>query len=563
MLRFIELNQDKSPKTDYSVTYPTMDNLENAGLMLNNDVVLIDFDGDNKEKEKWIIEQLKLNYPTLTIKTDKGYHFYYSKPSDIIIKSKSDVITVGGFQCDYKTGNQYAIVKRYGKERERNQELTLTDLPELPQILYPINLKTNLSNMSEGDGRNDGIFTHLCCVRQKYHNIKIEELGEYINNNIFSMPLNHRELNSTINSVLSRKIESKVNNSPLEIISALELKNTTIKPIRFIVEDMLPQGLNLICSPPKYGKSWLMLDLCLSVASGEKFLNHNTNQCQCLYLALEDSKYRLKDRMIKVLNGKEPSPNFDFSIKCDSLNNNLINQLNEYIIKKPTTGLIVIDTLQKIRGNSSKSDSAYGNDYKELGMLKSFADEKDICILLVHHLRKMGDSGDVFSRISGTNAIMGASDTIFILDREKRTDNDTVLSMTGRDIEENEYIIQFDKSIFKWRLIGGLEAENQRKQFMIYESNPIVITIKDLLKDKNKYVGTASEILDRYIELFGEDEDLKPSNLSKKIKEVSQLLLIYDGITYEAPPKNGKGGIRPHKFTYKIDFSEINTNDDI
>ena len=563
MLRFIELNQDKSPKTDYSVTYPTMDNLENAGLMLNNDVVLIDFDGDNKEKEKWIIEQLKLNYPTLTIKTDKGYHFYYSKPSDIIIKSKSDVITVGGFQCDYKTGNQYAIVKRYGKERERNQELTLTDLPELPQILYPINLKTNLSNMSEGDGRNDGIFTHLCCVRQKYHNIKIEELGEYINNNIFSMPLNHRELNSTINSVLSRKIESKVNNSPLEIISALELKNTTIKPIRFIVEDMLPQGLNLICSPPKYGKSWLMLDLCLSVASGEKFLNHNTNQCQCLYLALEDSKYRLKDRMIKVLNGKEPSPNFDFSIKCDSLNNNLINQLNEYIIKKPTTGLIVIDTLQKIRGNSSKSDSAYGNDYKELGMLKSFADEKDICILLVHHLRKMGDSGDVFSRISGTNAIMGASDTIFILDREKRTDNDTVLSMTGRDIEENEYIIQFDKSIFKWRLIGGLEAENQRKQFMIYESNPIVITIKDLLKDKNKYVGTASEILDRYIELFGEDEDLKPSNLSKKIKEVSRLLLIYDGITYEAPPKNGKGGIRPHKFTYKIDFSEINTNDDI
>lgn len=563
MLRFIELNQDKSPRTDYSVTYPTMDNLENAGLMLNNDVVLIDFDGDNKEKEKWIIEQLKLNYPTLNIKTDKGYHFYYSKPSDINIKSKSDVITVGGFQCDYKTGNQYAIVKRYGKERERNQELTLTGLPELPQILYPINLKTNLSNMTDGDGRNDGIFTHLCCVRQKYPDIKIEELGEYINNNIFSTPLNYRELNSTINSVLSRKIESKVNNSPLEIISALELKNTAIKPIRFIVEDMLPQGLNLICSPPKYGKSWLMLDLCLSVASGEKFLNHNTNQCQCLYLALEDSKYRLKDRMIKVLNGKEPSPNFDFSIKCGNLNNNLINQLNEYITKKPTTGLIVIDTLQKIRGSSSKSDSAYGNDYKELGILKSFADEKDICILLVHHLRKMGDSGDVFSRISGTNAIMGASDTIFILDREKRTDNDTVLSMTGRDIEENEYIIQFDKSIFKWRLIGGLEAENQRKQFMIYESNPIVRTIKDLLKDKNKYVGTASEILDRYIELFGEDEDLKPSNLSKKIKEVSQLLLIYDGITYEAPPKNGKGGIRPHKFTYKIDFSGINTDDDI
>lgn len=179
---------------------------------------------------------------------------------------------------------------------------------------------------------------------------------------------------------------------PLEIISAIDLKNKEIQPIQFIVDNMLPQGLALICSPPKYGKSWLMLDLCISVASGNRFLNHNTNQCGCLYLALEDSEARLKDRMNKVLKNAMPPPQFYFSIKSDFLSNSLLQQIDYHISKYNDTKLIVIDTLQKIRGNSTNSDTAYGNDYKDLGKLKSFADDKGICILLVHHLRKMKDT---------------------------------------------------------------------------------------------------------------------------------------------------------------------------
>lgn len=203
MLKFIELNEDKTPKTNYSVTYPTMDNLDNAGLMLNDNVVICDFDGDNGLKEKSIINYINSNFPTLMIKTTKGVHFYYSKPKDIVIKSKADVITVGGFQCDYKTGNQYGIVKRYGKERERNRDLTLTDLPELPYILYPLSIKTNLSNMGDGDGRNNGINSHLYCIKNKYPQLDIVKIGEYINSNIFGEPMDDRELNNTINSVLS------------------------------------------------------------------------------------------------------------------------------------------------------------------------------------------------------------------------------------------------------------------------------------------------------------------------------------------------------------------------
>lgn len=558
-LKFVELKAGgKGAKRSYDINSPTMDQYEDAGLLLNNNVVLVDFDGDNGEKEKWILEYIKSKYPTLTITTTKGYHFYFSKPSNLIVKNNADVITVGGFQVDYKTGNQYGIVKRNGIERKRNMDLTLTGLPELPDILYPIalaDLKPNLSNKTEGS-RNTSIFKHLCAVRGKYPELSIEKIGKYINYNIFKDPLPDAELHNIINSVMSRDINTKASNQPLEVISALELRNTELKPIKFIVEDMLPQGLNIICSPPKYGKSWLMLDLCLSVASGNDFLKHKTRQCNCLYLALEDSKNRLKDRMLKILHGVPPSPNFDFAIKSGSIGTNLIDQLNKYITDKPNTELIVIDTLQKVRGYSSTSINAYENDYKELGKLKNLADEKEICILLVHHLRKMGDAGDPFTRISGSNGIMGTCDTTFVLAREKRSDNQTILSMTGRDIEENEYVMEFDKTTFKWKFIGDYESQVQLKKWEEYEADPIIKTIKVLLEDNDSYEGTASELFNKCVELFGEKPSTTPAVLSKKLKAIAPLLNIHDGIKYEAPPENGKGGKRLHKFIGSIDFSK-------
>lgn len=47
--------------------------------------------------------------------------------------------------------------------------------------------------------------------------------------------------------------------------------------------------MNILASPPKYGKSWMVLALCLAVAIGGRFLEYSTNKCGCLYLALEDS----------------------------------------------------------------------------------------------------------------------------------------------------------------------------------------------------------------------------------------------------------------------------------
>ena len=161
MLKFLELNEEKQPVTSFDTTYTSLDKLDNAGLLLNNKVVVVDFDNDN-ENESEIIEYFKQHYPTLTIKTSRGMHFYYSKPTDVTIKNGADKITAGGFQVDYKTGTKsYAIVKHKGKMREANREISLKDLPPLPTEMYPLPKAKNITGLADGDGRNNALFYHI------------------------------------------------------------------------------------------------------------------------------------------------------------------------------------------------------------------------------------------------------------------------------------------------------------------------------------------------------------------------------------------------------------------
>lgn len=241
-------------------------------------------------------------------------------------------------------------------------------------------------------------------------------------------------------------------------ISAKDLQDKEFKPIKWVVEGLLPQGLALLVAPPKYGKSWLMLDLCLSVASGQKFLDMPTNKTDCLYLALEDNQRRLQDRMNRVLQGERAPDGFALATGSLDLQDGLLDQLTNYLNFNPGCGLVVIDTLQRGRRTTGKAINAYQADYKDVGILQKFASEREICVVLVHHLRKMKDETDPFAQISGTNGIFGAADSAFVMTRDRRVDDTTKLSVTGRDLEEFELALRLDKTQCRWQNLGDAEA---------------------------------------------------------------------------------------------------------
>lgn len=336
----------------------------------------------------------------------------------------------------------------------------------------------------------------------------------------------------------------------LHTISAQELQQKEIPPARFVVVDMLPQGLSMLASPPKYGKSWFVLDLCLSVASGNLFLNHRTNKSGCLYLALEDSERRLKDRMSKLLLNQKAPEGFNYATTARTISNGLLDQLEEYLGEHPDTALIVIDTLQKVRDSGGR-ENAYSADYRDGSALKGFADKHGICILLVHHLRKMADDGDVFNRISGTNGLFGSADTAMVLSRAKRTDTQTTLSITGRDVDTSDTVLEFNKDTYRWQVLGSLEDRMEQKRRDEYERNPIVQTVRVLLqRSPLGWTGTAAELFQECIDKAGTYPAPDAARLAKQLKPLAPLLFEWDGIVYKPPTYAGRGG-RKHTFTHK------------
>ena len=213
MNKYIELNDDKTPKTNFDTIVIDITKIDNAGILLNSNVVLVDFDGDN-ENEKRIIEHIQTKYPTLTVKTDRGVHLYYKRPKELKVSAGADKITVGGFQVDYKTGNKaYGIVKRHGKERDRNKAIIdFETLTELPFILYPMPRAKNITGLKDGDGRNNALYAQLRYINNnpKYRDIRLlEAVAKFINEKIFDTPMGEKEVANIVNSVLKIDVDAQ------------------------------------------------------------------------------------------------------------------------------------------------------------------------------------------------------------------------------------------------------------------------------------------------------------------------------------------------------------------
>src|SRR5262245_55147261 len=79
--------------------------------------------------------------------------------------------------------------------------------------------------------------------------------------------------------------------------SAEQLLELDIPPYKWVVSDLVPEGLIVLAGRPKMGKSFLVLDIAYAVSTGGKALGvFQVSPGQVLYLALEDGLRRLQQR---------------------------------------------------------------------------------------------------------------------------------------------------------------------------------------------------------------------------------------------------------------------------
>ena len=303
------------------------------------------------------------------------------------------------------------------------------------------------------------------------------------------------------------------------------LMSQPLTPLNFVVDTLLSQGLHILAGSPKVGKSWLALWLAVTVAKGEAVWGMGVNQGTTLYLCLEDSTLRIQNRLFEIT--EDAPASVHFTTNSDTLGKGLEEQLRAFLSEHPDTVLVIIDTLQMIRGTGY--DNTYANDYRDLSALKRIADAHGIAILLIHHLRKeLAD--DVFSRISGTTAISGATDSNFVLRKSKRRENTATLYCTGRDIPYRELALEFDGEDHGWKLLSD-DCEQTEQP-----SERILFLLSELLRRQPEISAPAKALLEK-IDPAGA-EGLTPNSFSHRIRK-SVDALRRNGITVSFRKSNG------------------------
>jgi AAA domain len=272
--------------------------------------------------------------------------------------------------------------------------------------------------------------------------------------------------------------------------SAKELQSMTFPPLYWIVPNIIPaEGVTLLCSKPKFGKSWLAYDLCIACTTdGFTLGTVNPAQGNVLYLALEDSKRRLQRRMTKLLPtfGSAWPDKLLLKTEWRRLHEGGLEDIRVWHADTKKTGgkpiLVVVDVLAKVRkpvGNRQ----LYEADYAALAELTNLANELELAIVVAHHTRKMA-ADDLMETVSGSYGVSGAVDTILVMANRP---NGAVLDIRGRDVESAELAIEFDKQTCRWRLLGDaaeVHVSSQRAKIIAaLKEAGLAMTIPALMEE--------------------------------------------------------------------------------
>lgn len=242
--------------------------------------------------------------------------------------------------------------------------------------------------------------------------------------------------------------ETGADRSRMTRFSAKWLMAQSFPPVQYVVPALISEGFTLLVAAPKVGKSWFVLDLALAVSTGSTVLGsiHTGRPRPVLYLALEDGKRRLQDRL-KVLGVTEGSELLEFQTAAEDP----IGAIRNWIADHQVAPVIILDTLGKVMPTATAGETDYQRDYRVGGVLKGIVDEiPGAAIIVVHHTRK-AESSDFLDSVNGTQGLAGAADSIMVI-RRPRGDTTGSLSVTSRDAAEGEYQLTFTEG--RWTLDG-------------------------------------------------------------------------------------------------------------
>lgn len=407
-------------------------NLAGAGVgavtgRISNMVVL-----DVEKDCPYTIEELLKKYPTQMVAKSGGggYHLFYQYPTSqarvsnrVRIFEKADLRADGGFivlpPTMHPSGNRYQWIKRGPLGAF---PMTLLELQAQPKVLEEGWITEALRGVSEG-GRNDTCARLAGYFFKKGVNADIVEalLLDWNERNEPPMPVN--EVRTTIKSIERSHVDGggqftkveftddraklpEVEKSSFGVMKMTDyVKGYGGDGVSWLVDDWLPdKSITFLVSPPESYKTWLLLDLAVSVSAGVPFLDRYqvNNPGPTLIIQQEDSHSGLTDRLALIVEQKlgmlpklgdgewsVPSmPDIPIYVHPDRqlrFDNPKVLEEMEKQIETIKPKVIMIDPLYS---TTASTDNYMADLANRMMVLKTWRDKYGCSFVIAHHSKK-------------------------------------------------------------------------------------------------------------------------------------------------------------------------------
>ncbi|MHC4197262.1 MAG: bifunctional DNA primase/polymerase [Planctomycetota bacterium] len=278
-------------------------------------LVVVDVDG-----EKGLETAKRLGLPeTPTVKTGKGYHYYYLHPGNEDVRNFQAKMGVDGI--DLRGDGGYAVappsVHPSGETYQWVTPLGSTPLTPLPESILAITPsdKTPVGGLVNGvpKGERNNALARLSGSLFAQGWRYTDALRFFINWNAHNEPpLSERELRATVKSIYKTHIRNKRTVSTCSLpessncqeqppfLRASELLEylETVAPQSWVVDELVAEGcLTVITGQPGVGKSVGVLMMAKCISEGQPFLGRATKKKEVYYFDLEMSARVIRERL--------------------------------------------------------------------------------------------------------------------------------------------------------------------------------------------------------------------------------------------------------------------------
>jgi len=199
---------------------------------------------------------------------------------------------------------------------------------------------------------------------------------------------------------------------PFRLLSLDELE--AIPPPTFLIDDLLPaSALAAVYGPAKLGKTFVVLDMALSVASGRPFFGHQVRKGTVVYVIGEGrTGMGQRWRAWKAAHGVSYGVRFHVLPRAVQLlePRHMVEFRKELDLLDEAPALVVFDTLARcFVGGEENSARDMGLAVNALDALK---EQTGATVLVVHHTNRAGEEE------RGSGSLRGAVDTMMALKEE-------------------------------------------------------------------------------------------------------------------------------------------------